>query len=391
VPYYRKIFDERELKPKDIRCVNDLKKLPGLEKETFKANFAKILAKNVNTQNIHLVRTSGTSGKPLQFYQSKIELQMECAFIYHQWSQVGFKPGDRLVSWMSRLKRESYGPKKRILYLPVSISIDKKVSYHLLEKIKSFGAEFLHGCPSNLAIFANILKVNDVEIPFKLKSVFFAAEPVYDWMREVVEEVFNCRVFSHYGQTEQVALAGECEYSYFYHCLPQYGVTEIDPDTQEIIATGFLNYMNPFIRYRTTDVTSRPIFSKCNDCRRNYFPIFKTVKGRLQDIIITPDGSLRGHISLQNLNNSKTIKNTQIIQKAIDYFILRVELYNQKFGKKSDLEIKNICKELKQILGSDVQVEINIEDKIERLKSGKFQWIISEVSKSFMEKGLDRF
>ena len=39
VPYYRRVFNERGLKPKDIQDVEDLKKLPHLTKDKFRYNF----------------------------------------------------------------------------------------------------------------------------------------------------------------------------------------------------------------------------------------------------------------------------------------------------------------------------------------------------------------
>ena len=38
VPYYRKVFDERGLKPKDIQDFDDLKKLPYLTKDDVRIN-----------------------------------------------------------------------------------------------------------------------------------------------------------------------------------------------------------------------------------------------------------------------------------------------------------------------------------------------------------------
>jgi len=46
VPYYKKIFDERKLKPSDIQTKEDLKKLPILTKDDVKKNFHELTAKN---------------------------------------------------------------------------------------------------------------------------------------------------------------------------------------------------------------------------------------------------------------------------------------------------------------------------------------------------------
>lgn len=74
VPYYRRVFDERGLKPKDIQDFDDLKKLPYLTKDDFKTHFNELVAQNINLKNLPISHTSDTSGKPLLYryiYRSK--------------------------------------------------------------------------------------------------------------------------------------------------------------------------------------------------------------------------------------------------------------------------------------------------------------------------------
>jgi len=392
VPYYRKVFKQRNLVPNDIKSLEDLKKLPVLDKDTFKKHFNEIIARNINLKNTVLSHTSGTTGKPLQFYQSHSELEKERAFICHQWSRVGYRPGDPCVE----IRGSIIGGKYPIEYdsignvLRLSPRIDnKEVAQFYLRKIKAFGAKYLHGYPSAIASFASIVKKYGLSVPFKLKAVFFASEKVYDWEREIVEEVFKARVFSHYGLAEHVALAAECEFSSYYHFVPQYGIVEIDPQTHEIIATGFLNYVNPFIRYRTTDVVSLPILSSCPYCGRNYFPIVRDIEGRLEDFIITPQGlSISPAVITHPFKNLKTIKESQLIQESLHKVVLRVVPWSRE-EKMLKAELQFLSTALQEILGPDMQIEVEIVEEIKKTKSGKFKWIISKVSKGLIERGLE--
>ena len=47
VPYYRRVFDERGLKPKDIQDFKDLQQLPYLTKEDVRAIFNDLIARNI--------------------------------------------------------------------------------------------------------------------------------------------------------------------------------------------------------------------------------------------------------------------------------------------------------------------------------------------------------
>jgi phenylacetate-CoA ligase len=394
VAYYRMMFEERGLEPRDIQNLNDLKRLPYLTKDVFKRNFKEIVADNVVVNNLIVNRTSGTTGKPLQFYEEHSTLRKEMAFVRHQWTRVDFKPGDPLVGLRGAViegdKPFEYDSYSNILRLSPKLDT-KEIVCNYLEKINQFGARFIHGYPSAIGIFAIMIKRYSLAVRFKLRAILFASEVVYPWERQVAEEVFKCRVFSHYGMAENGVTAGECEKTHLYHCVPQYGITEIDPETNEIIGTSFLNYANPFIRYRTTDVASRPIYDCCERCGRQYFPILSGIEGRREDFVITTNQVLVPPAVITfPFKDLKTIKDTQLVQKSIDYIELRIVPWDGYESEKLESELQALCQGLKRILGADMKIVTEIVDSIPALESGKFRWIVSEVSKDFIQRGLDK-
>lgn len=390
VPYYRRVFDERGLKPKDIQDFKDLQQLPYLSKDDFKNHFRELVARNINTKNFPMSHTSGTSGKPLQFYTCRSIEQKELAFIFHQWSRVGYEPRNSRVEIRGAIigngNPVEFNPALKVLRLSPRVANIETAKYYL-QRIAKSKSNFIHGYPSAIASFAHIIKKNDLSVQFQLTAVLFASEAVYDWERKIASDAFKCRVFSHYGMAEQVVLAAECENSSSYHCLPQYGITEIDPKTNEIIGTSFLNYINPFIRYRTTDIASC-IASHCNHCRREYYPILEKIDGRIEDYIVTSQGIVGPAIITHPFKDLKTIKDTQIVQKYMDLIILRVIPWDRNDSVPYKTEVKQLKQKLQEILGADMQIEIEEIEEIKRTKSGKFKWIVSEVSRDMLEKGL---
>lgn len=391
VPYYRRVFDERDLKPKDIQSFNDLKKLPYLTKDIFRKEIQskKIIAKNFNVNTLPTSHTSGTTGKPLQFYENPDTQIKEWAFICHQWSRVGYKPGDKRIELRGAVNEKRpifFDPLSNILrFSPLIKSKEQVILY--LQRIREFGASFLHGYPGAITIFANLIKKYKLKVPFQLKAILFASENIFNWEREITEDVFKCRTFSHYGCAEKVILAGECEETHNYHCLPQYGITEFDPKTNEIIAIGFINTVNPFIRYKLTDIALNPRFEICKKCNRNYYPIFDGIEGRLEDFIITPDGLLVSPAVITHpFKDLKFIKNTQIIQKAPEKIVLRIVPLENSNIKDLNWEIQFLSNELKKIIGGKVNISSEIVKQIEFSPSGKFKWIISETSKNHIHQ-----
>ncbi len=71
VPYYRRIFDERGLKPKDIQDFKDLQKLPYLTKEIIQDNLPDLVARNYPRSKLQYATTGGSTGIPMGFYLEK--------------------------------------------------------------------------------------------------------------------------------------------------------------------------------------------------------------------------------------------------------------------------------------------------------------------------------
>ncbi|HBY58145.1 MAG TPA: hypothetical protein DEG96_09895 [Candidatus Atribacteria bacterium] len=391
VPYYRRIFDERGLKPKDIQDFDDFIKLPYLTKDIFRENFntKEIISKNINLLKLPISHTSGTTGKPLQFYVNIDEGEKEWAFICHQWSRIGYKPGDKRMELRGAINKKEpifYSKFGNILRFSPIIENKERAKLYL-KKMEEFGAKFLHGYPGAIASFALLIKQHKLNINFELEAILFASEIIYEWERKIVEEVFGCRIFSHYGCAEKAVLAAECEKTHIYHCLPEYGITEFDFQTKEIVATGFLNTVNPFIRYKMTDVALNPRFEPCQKCNRNYYPIFDGIEGRLEDFIVSPEGFLIAPAIITHpFKDLKTIKNTQIVQKSHEKIILRIVPLEDVNKDLLNKEIQFLSQELKKIIGEKITIIPEIVNEIELSPSGKFKWIISEISKDFINR-----
>ena len=306
VPYYHRIFDERGLKPKDIQDFKDLQKLPYLTKEIIQENLPDLVARNYPRSKLQYVTTGGSTGIPLGFYlENGVSNAKEWAFMLTQWNRVGFKIGDRCVVLRGNVV-ESASKGKFWEYDPVNKNLILS-SYHLtdenmpkyIQKIKKFKPDFIQAYPSAITILAKFMKENDIK-PFPtIKAILCGSENLYSWQRELLEDVFQCRVYSWYGHAEQAVLAGECEKNTYYHIFPEYGFVEIigndgkpvtdENEMGEIVATGFNNFAMPFIRYRTMDLAVCSN-SKCS-CGRNY-ALLKRVEGRLQEFILSKTGNL---------------------------------------------------------------------------------------------------
>jgi len=169
-----------------------------------------------------------------------------------------------------------------------------------LEHIAEIGPCFLHVYPSTVFMLARFIRRSGALVPGNIRGIVAESEIVYPQQRQMVEEVFGCRLFSCYGQSEKVVLACGCELSDDYHVWPTYGWFELldehgRPVTEpgqrgEIVGTSFINTVMPFIRYRTGDYATY-VADRCDKCGRPG-PILRDIRGhRVQETVIAADGT----------------------------------------------------------------------------------------------------
>ena len=395
VPYYRRVFDERGLKPKDIQDFKDLQQLPYLTKEIIQNNLPDLVARNYPKSKLQYVTTGGSTGIPMGFYHEKNGIANEWAFMLTQWTRVGFKIGDRcvvlrgnVVDSASKGKFWEYDPVNKNLILSSYHLTDENMPKYI-KKIREFKPDFFQAYPSAITLLAKFMKENDIE-PFpSIKAVLCGSENLYSWQREVLEEVFQCRVDSWYGHTEQAVLAGECEKSTYYHIFSEYGLVELigkdgKPVTDEsvmgeIVATGFNNFAMPFIRYRTNDLAVLTNV-KC-ECGRNY-SLLKKVEGRLQELVVTKDRrfiTLTALIFAQHFEAFSKVKEMQLVQEEEGEITVKIV----KTSQYSADDEKEILSKMQRAVGSGLDVNFDYVDRIPRTQSGKYRFLIQKLPIDF--------
>lgn len=394
VPYYEKLFRLHNLTRNDFQSLEDIKKIPFLTKELILSNKDSMVGSNYSKSKLLYYSTGGTTGIPMSFFNEKgVSRSKEFAFMTSQWKRVGYQVNDRIVTLRGNVIPSAknqvfweYEPiKNRLILSTYHMNENSLTTY--IEKIRQFKPQFIHTYPSAVTVLAKFMVAHHIP-PFPtLKAVLCSSEAFYPGQRELLENAFQCRIFSWYGLGEMVALAGECEYSHKYHIFPEYGYVElIDANGKiidsegtlgEIVGTGFDRDIMPFIRYRTGDFAEYSD-EKCS-CGRNY-RLLKRVEGRwLQEQIFTKKKNL---ISVTALNMHtpvfENVAQYQFEQSEIGRLILK--LVPKKTFQNSDIaDIKSTL--TAKLDPSDIELEIKLVDtqQIESGRSGKFRFLIQNI------------
>jgi len=275
--------------------------------------------------------TGGTSGNQLKFYVDDNSQSVETAFMHRQWKRVGYTVRSRKATFRGvsfpNIKSGIYWQHNPIYnemqFSPFHMSESNLHAY--VDQIIRFSPSYLHGYPSAIDVLAEFVLRHGLagRLP-RIRAALLGSEGTTTFQKERIEQAFETRVYTWYGHSERVVLAGECEKNSTYHHFPDYGILEIIDDEGnlcsdegergEIVGTSLLNRSLPLVRYQTGDYATR-CESRC-ECGRNW-DRFTNVEGRWQqDMVIGRSGA---HISIAALNMHgplfENVRRYQYVQK----------------------------------------------------------------------------
>lgn len=388
VPYYHKLFEYLKLDPADLKCIEDLQKIPILTKAIIKENWDDFKPINLNEMKYYDGTTGGSTGTPFKYKLSKFDRFLSGAMLYRGWGYGGYELGDGMVflggaslniGKKSNLVSKIHETVRNIRKLS-SFDMDGGTMRKYVDIINSFKPKFIRGYPSSIHFLSKWIEKHQVRIYSPL-AVFTTSEKLYPNMREKIEEVFSCDVYDGYGLNDGGVSAYECSEHSGLHIDTERAVMEVvDEDGNQIengegkmIATSLHNYAMPFIRYDTGDV-GHIIDDSCG-CGRPY-KLLKELVGRSVDILVTPEGkNVHGWFFLYIFwKYDKGIKEYQVTQEKLDTIVIKI-VPEDDFDEKQLNKIREIIKTKSQAW----HIEFKFVDKIERTESAKYKFIINNL------------
>lgn len=391
VPYYRRTFDERKLKPADIRTQADLHKIPLLTRNDIKGCFNQLWSRDVARRDRRTGHTSGTTGTPLTVGYDRDTVWMTYAVFdrHYRWAALRMgRDGDRIAvargNVIVPLDRKHapfwrYNRRQNQLLLS-SFHLSKANLPAYFEELARFQPAVLDGYPSTLYVLAKFLKSEGARFP--LRAAVTSSETLYDFQREVIEDSFACRVFDYYALAERAVFSHECDRHQGHHVAMEYGLAEVVDEggapaprgaTGRLVGTTLHNRAMPLIRYVTNDLTA--LREQMCACGRG-LELMDDVTTKAEDMLTLKDGRLISPSVLTHpFKPLDCIEGSQIVQTAPDAVTVRIipgEAY-------TPAHTDHLVGELKERLGEDVHIKVQMVERLETTASGKFKWVISHV------------
>ena len=378
VPYYNEIFKATGIKPIDFKNLEDMAKIPTLSKQQISRNFEKLHARNFDRFKQYEVKTSGSTGEKLRFHITDDVYKKEAAFVLQAFHAHGATMYDKPSVWLRRFvpidrnsKLQYYDHELRRLYMSAYHLNDVTISSYLAE-IEKRRYHTLVAYPSSAYILALLCERNSLELP-NIRKIHVSSEMLLPEWRKKIIDVFKIVPVAHYGAIEKVSFMYQTETSANYFPRLEYGVNEFfknDLGHYNIIATGFLNWNMPFIRYLTEDSVSKPLMINGQE-------VISEILGRTSDVLVAKDGSLLPGVNFYSWIDKKIegVAMFRITQKSRSHVVF--EFVRNTFYSTQTYE--DIKKGLNSRLG-DLNFQIEEVSEISRHpNSGKIRCIINEI------------
>lgn len=405
IPHYKQVFDEKGLKPGDIRGVEDLHKIPFTYKSALRDNYPFGLFAVPREKAVRLHCSSGTTGKPIVVGYTQNDLEIFSEVVARSLYAAGCRPG--------MLMQNAYGyglftgglglhygaEKLGMTVLPISGGGTEKQ----IMLMQDFQSDAICCTPSYALTLAEAMKQKGFtpdEIPFKY--AILGAEPWTESIRSAVEAGLGVKATNIYGLSEIIGPGvsqediderGTGSYIWEDHFFPEI----VDKDTgiplpygEEgvLVFTTLTKEASPVLRYWTNDITSI-YYDK--SFKRSHIKMGPIV-GRADDMLIIRGVNLfhtQVEAALEGIDHLS--KNYQLVVRrtgSMDEVEVNVELLPEVFdalsettkdvlghdtviGAQKQLQVK-----IKADIGLSMKVCVKAPQTINRSEGGKLNRIL---------------
>jgi len=372
VPFWKREMRYRGLKPEDIQTLEDLEKLPVVNKKIMQEGLRDFITDNANEFTFHQGNTGGSTGRPFNYLISTEQAEAIHSTQHRGWSWAGWKDNDRLLTIAGGGLGPQGGKKIEVF------GFTEETASRVYKEILSYNPKFYRGLPYLMDLFCSYLERLKLNETIRGKAAFLTSEVLLDSQRQRVGEHLG-EVFDTYGVNDGGSNAMECENHNGFHVSHEIFLLEplnkenqmVNSNQEGIITcTHLYNLVMPWIRYRSDDL-ARITHDRCA-CGRT-LPLMKDLKGRITDYLKTPNAVING-TELCNMINHLPMRAYQFIQNEKRAILVKI-VKDVGFSEKDEEHIHS------QIEKLDDQVSIRFEyvEDIPLTEGAKFKYVINNI------------
>jgi len=269
-PFYKKHFEGL---PETLSTLDDLRQFPFTMADDIRENPLRFVCVSQDEiQRVVTLQSSGTTGEPKRIFFTAEDQQLTIDFFGVGMSTL-VEPDERVLIFLPGETPGSVGDllrmgleRKGVHPIPYGMIKDP---FHALDVMESQQADCLVGSPTQILSLARRWNPK-YKAP---RTILLSTDYVPAAIVNVLENIWSCKVFNHYGTTEMGLGGGvECEAHRGYHLReadmffeivnPETGEPVQDGEYGEVVFSTLTRRGMPLVRYRMGD-RSRFIVGDC--------------------------------------------------------------------------------------------------------------------------------
>jgi phenylacetate-CoA ligase len=391
--HYRRAFDEVGFHPDDLRTLDDLRKIPVLDRATASRT---VEERTAAWPEVAVSKTtSGSTGQPIEVRYSAESRHWRDATRWRGFGWAGYRMGQKALHLWGVAPTPPTGLKRakivvdRKLRRDIYVSCLVRSKEHLRDTARLLAKERPHGLLAYAQAASDLARLINAEglRAWDTIPVLTGAERLWPHDREDLTRAFGPAVFETYGCREFMLMGSECEAHAGFHESVENLIVELlvrEPDGTlrparpgeqgEVAVTDLHNLACPFIRYLTGDLARALAPAPCA-CGRT-LPRFGAVEGRVTDTMRDAVGNpIEGVLfNILFLDMAKHTKQFQAVQRADGRLLLKV--VPSAGGLPAQAETK-----IREFVGQHMRgipFEIELVPEIPLTRAGKLRRVIVE-------------
>ncbi len=385
VPFYRTQLEERGLRPRDFKSLDDVRKLPFTDKTALRDTYPFGLFAVPLDEVVRLHSSSGTTGKPIVvgYTRGDINTWSECTARVS--SAAGVHSGDLAqMAFLYGMFTGGWGMHYGIERIGATVipAGSGNTERHIM-MMQDFGTTVFVSTPSYALYLAEVAESMGVDVrSLPLRLGLFGGEPTSVAAKREIEERLGIRATDNYGLSELMGpgVSGECECACGLHLNEDHLLWEVlDPATNEpvdpgeegeLVVTTLTKEAFPVLRFRTHDLT-RVVTERC-ECGRTMARM-STVRQRTDDMLIIRGVNVFPSQVEDVLFKIEGVRPHYLIvvdrKKGLDDLEVRLEVEDAVFSDiMADMVAfqKNVADRLQSVLGLRAKITLVEPGTIER-------------------------
>lgn len=380
VPYYRDHFADAGLDPMAVRAPEDLHALPITTNRTLRdLPREAVTVEGSDFDALYDKWSSGSTGVTLHTWVTPHERDVQALNALRVFHAGGYRRRDVLLDLL-----EPYAPKPRAierlgLYRKHYIELKEDLADHT-DRINRMRPDVVLASATLLDLLCD--HAESGALTARPRLVFNTGERIGPRQRARVEASLGTAPIDVYGASEFGPIAFQCAERDGYHINADGLIVDVvDPATGDpvpvgtvgqVVVTGLLGRVMPFIRYSVGDLAAlRP--GRCA-CGRG-LPLLESVHGRLIDMLFTVDGtkvSPWGPTIV--LEETPGVDRFQLVQDAPGALLVRIE--------GGPVDEADVTARLRALLGQTLAVRFEYPESLTAGGRHKFRLVVNRCAPS---------